>query len=109
MKKALFILLSCVSLIAIADDVGPQRQPPSPEEMRKMMDASMGAVVPMMAKMTDAMLEVILKKGEEPSTAQRIARFKRNLYEALLKEGFSKQQALLIAASSSIPAAAPMK
>lgn len=48
-----------------------------------------------------------MQKGEDPATARRIARFKRNLYEALLKEGFSKPQAFAILQSTSVPTAAP--
>ena len=71
------------------------------------MNASMNAMVPAMAKASEAILEVTLQKAEEPATARRIARFKRNLYEALLKEGFSKQQAFAILQTTSVPAAAP--
>lgn len=113
----------CATLLcatALAQPVAPVspaagRAQPSPEEMGKMleatmnasMNASMNAMVPAMAKASEAILEVTLQKAEEPATARRIARFKRNLYEALLKEGFSKQQAFAILQTTSVPAAAP--
>jgi hypothetical protein len=76
--------------------------------MKKMMEMSMGAMIPVMAKMTDAVLEVTLQKGDDPATARRIAKFKKNLYEALVNEGFSKEQAFTIMQSTSLPSAAPM-
>lgn len=109
----------CATLLcatALAQPVAPAssaagRVQPSPEEMGKMMEAtmnaSMNAMVPAMAKASEAILEVTLQKAEDPATARRIARFKRNLYEALLKEGFSKQQAFAILQTTSVPAAAP--
>lgn len=84
------------------------RAQPSQEEMKKIMEMSMGAMIPAMAKMTDAVLEVTLQKGEDPATARRIARFKKNLYDALVNEGFSKEQAFTIMQSTSMPSAAPM-
>lgn len=118
MKRSLITL--CATLLcatALAQPATPAtpaagRTPPSPEEMGKMMEAtmnaSMNAMVPAMAKASEAILEVTLQKGEDPATARRIARFKRNLYEALLKEGFSKQQAFAILLTTSVPTAAPM-
>jgi hypothetical protein len=82
---------------------------PSPEEMQKSMDAAMGAMVPMMGRMTEVMIEAQLKLAERPETAERIAIFKRNLFEALQKKGFSPEQALQITLSTALPAAAPSK
>lgn len=53
--------------------------------------------------MTDAMFEVMLQRIENPATANRIAKFKKNLYDALIKQGFTKEQALLIAEKTAIP------
>ncbi len=85
-----------------------QKNPPSPEDMQKIMDATMGAMVPVMGRMTEVTIEAQLKVAERPETADRIAAFKRNLYEALLKKGFSGEQAMQITLATSLPAAAPM-
>jgi hypothetical protein len=85
----------------------PQKKAPSPEEMQKLMQAAMEPMVPLMAKMTDAMLEAMLQKSVDPSTAARLARFKRNLYDALLKEGFTKDEAFAMVQNTGLPAAAP--
>lgn len=102
---AAFLLL-CI-LPAHAQGQPEQRKQPSPEEMQKIMDATMGAMVPMMGKMMEIMLDVQLKVAEKPETASRIAAFKKNLFDALRKSGFSEDQALQIVIATSIPAASP--
>lgn len=107
-----FTVLASVTLSTFAQQApAPStvpRAPPSPEEMKKMMEMSMDGMIPVMAKMTDAMLDVTLRKGEDPATARSVAKFKKNLYDALVNEGFSKEQAFTIMQSTSIPSAAPM-
>jgi len=107
MKSALFaIVLFIFSLTAIAQEPArPNR--PSAEEMQKMMEMSMGAMAPAMSKMTEAMIEAQLKAAENPETARRIAVFKKNLYDALLKQGFSKREALSIMEATPAPSATP--
>lgn len=107
MKRVLPVLLCLFSLSAFAQQAPGQRPQPTPEEMKKIMEASFGAMVPMMVKMTDAMIETMLQRGEDPATARRLARFKKNLYEALLKEGFTNEQALRIMESTALPSATP--
>jgi hypothetical protein len=85
----------------------PQQKPPSPEDMKRIMDATMGAMVPVMGRMTEVMIEAQLSAAEQPGTAERIASFKFNLYQALLKKGFSAEQALQITVATSPPSAAP--
>jgi 2'-hydroxyisoflavone reductase len=107
MKSVLFaIVLFIFSLTAIAQEpTRPNR--PSAEDMQKMMEMSMGAMAPAMAKMTEAMIEAQLKAAENPETARRIAIFKKNLYDALLKQGFSKREALSIMEATPAPSATP--
>jgi hypothetical protein len=57
--------------------------------------------------MTEAMIDAQLKVAEKPETAKSLAAFKRNLYNELVRQGFSKKEALDITLSTSIPAAAP--
>jgi hypothetical protein len=89
-----------------AQEATPQRQP-TPEEMQKIMDATMGAMVPMMGRMTEVMIEAQLKSAALPDTAERLATFKRNLYDALMRRGFSKSEALQIVMATGIPSATP--
>ncbi len=100
------ILLSTSACLAHAQ-TQPQQKQPTPEEMQKIMDATMGAMVPMIGRMTEVMIETQLRIAEKTDTAERIATFKRNLYEALLKKGFSANQALQITLATAIPSTAP--
>jgi phosphate starvation-inducible protein PhoH len=72
-----------------------------------MMDATMGAMVPMMGRMMEVMIEAQLKIAVLPGTAERIAIFKKNLYDALLKQGFTKDQATQLVVATGLPSASP--
>jgi hypothetical protein len=109
MKRiAVALLLGALAFAANAQDASRK---PSPEEMKQMMDtmmqSSMGAMIPMMGKMSEAMIEAQLNAAEKPDTARRIAQFKKNLYDELQKQGFSKSQAFSIMQNTSPPAASP--
>ena len=96
---ALFVL----ALFAFGACAQDDPKKPSSEEMKQMMESSMGAMGPMMGKMTEATIEAQLAVAEKPETARRIAVFKKNLYDALLRQGFSKAQAFSIVLSTSLP------
>jgi hypothetical protein len=104
MKGIVVALLLGVAVAANGEDM-PKK--PSPEEMQQVMESSMGAMVPMMARMSEAMIEAQLSAAEKPETARRIAQFKKNLYDELQKQGFSKSQAFSIIQATSLPAASP--
>jgi len=53
------------------------------------------------------MIEAQLKFAALPDTADRIATFKKNLYESLLKKGFTASQALQIVVATNAPSATP--
>ena len=69
------------------------------------MDATFGAMVPMMAKMTEAMIEAKLQIAVLPDTADPV--FKRNLYDSLMKKGFTAGQAMQIVVATGTPSATP--
>lgn len=90
MKKFLLsIFIFSISAATFADNQPAQKQQLTPEQTKKLMETTFDAMVPVMKKMSNAMLDAMLEKGEEPETANKIAKFKRNLYEALTKEGFT--------------------
>ena len=99
-------LLFACSCVAQAQDQAKQKQP-TPEEVNKLMDATMGAMMPIMGRMTEVMLEAQLKVAERPETADKVATFKRNLYEALIKKGFSPEQAMQLTLATAMPSAMP--
>ena len=105
--STLLLAMLLLAPISHAQEPPAQRQP-TPEEMQKIMDATMGAMVPMMGRMTEVVIEAQLKIAVLPETAERIATFKKNLYDALTKKGFTKAEALQIVMATDIPSAAPM-
>ena len=48
------------------------------------------------------MIEGTLKALEKPETIDRLARFARRYYDALIKQGFSKEEALEIVAGAGL-------
>jgi len=59
---------------------------------------------PMYQNMMQAMVEGTIKAFEKQETIDRLARFSRRYYEALMREGFSKDEALQIVAGAGIAA-----
>jgi len=104
MKKAavVVVLVFAMGLTALAQDVRNPAAPPAPD-VAAGMEAMFGAMAPMMAKMTEMMLEATLKIAEKPETAARVAAFKKNLYDQLQKQGFSKEEALAITVNTALP------
>ncbi len=84
-----------------------EKAPPSPEEMQQLMEPVFGAMVPMMGKMAEVTIEAQLQVAEKPETAVRLATFKKRLYDALVKQGFTKQEAFQIMLQTGLPAAMP--
>ncbi len=99
------IALSVLALVAFSACAQDASKKPSPEDMKQMMESSMGVMAPMMGKMTEATIEAQLVAAEKPETARRIAVFKKNLYDALLQQGFSKERAFSIVLSTPLPSA----
>lgn len=83
----------------------PPKPARSPEEIQKSMDAAVGSMAPMMAKMAEATIDAQLKLAALPETAERVAAFKKNLYDQLQKKGFTPAQALQLTLGTPIPAA----
>lgn len=59
---------------------------------------------PMYETMMQAMVEGTLKALERPEVVDRLAAFTRHYYDALMKQGFTKDEALQIVAGVGIPA-----
>jgi hypothetical protein len=105
MKKLIIItMLLTATTIAFAEEPARDKQP-SPEEMQQLMEMTLGPMVPMMGKMTEAMIDAQLAIGEKPETAVKLAIFKRNLYNALVKQGFSRKEAFEIMLNTAVPTA----
>lgn len=96
------------SVLFVAHSVFAQVLPPprpSQADMQKGMESAMGAMTPLLGQMAEAQIEAQLKVAERPETAERIATFKRNLFDALRRKGFTEEQSLQISSSTSFPIA----
>ena len=115
MKRITCFMSICLLLLAVclgtqvraADQATDAKKERTPEEMKQFMDATFGAMVPMMAKITEIAIQTQLKEGAKLETAAQLATFKKNLYDALIKQGFSKQDAFQIMLNTSLPSATP--
>ncbi len=104
LKSEFMCLLTLAGVLALAQ-VGTAADEPtnkaSPEvpptqDFAKMMKDSQEAMVPYKAKAVEAMLRAQLSVLSDPDSSAAVAKYVHSLYENLLKEGFSKQQALEI-------------
>jgi len=78
-------------------------QRPAPEEMLRMADSSTAANLATLERTVEAQLNAQLKTAERPETAERIASFKKNLFDALRKKGFTAEQSLQIVVATPLP------
>ena len=61
-------------------------------------------ITPMYGYMAKAMMEAQLEVLANPATADKLATFTKNYYEALINKGFSRDEALKIAMTAGFPA-----
>lgn len=73
------------------------RQPPA--DMQKAME-EMG---PAMGSMMEQMMTGMFLLLSRPETAERLAAFTKNYYDALIKKGFTKEEAMQIVTHMGVP------
>jgi hypothetical protein len=91
------VLFAAAALFLVADRA-PAQQPTGPDIAQ--MQQAMG---PMMQQMATAMLEGTLVTMAKPENAERLADFTRHYYDALIKRGFTKEEALQIVIATRFP------
>jgi hypothetical protein len=96
------LLLALLGFFQLAHAQTEPRAKPTPEEIQKMTDST-GAMSVVMGRMAEIQLEAQLKVAERPETAERIATFKKNLFDALRRKGFTAEQSLQIMNATSLP------
>jgi len=94
-------LLALTAMPSLAQTATPP--PVVAEQMKQALQAVMAAMVPVTGPMTEAMIEAQLVAAAKPETADRIASFKKNLYDALLKKGFNGIDAMKIVVTTPMP------
>jgi len=97
----LFVTTILITREATTQDKESQ-QSTQQQEMLKMMG-------PMMGKMMESMMEAMFTTMAKPQTAELLATFSKNYYDALIAKGFSKEDALRIVTSVGIPSIPSMK
>jgi hypothetical protein len=103
MRRNVLVLTALLGLSATALARAQLPQKPTPEQMQTMADASMVSMLPMLGRITEAHLDAQLKVAERPETAERIATFKKNLFDALRRKGFTAEQSLQILNATALP------
>lgn len=100
MHKLPAILLALVLVNAKpATAQQPTSAPSDSADLRRMM-GMMNQMGPMYETMTQAMIEGTIKALLRQETIDRLAQFSRRYYEALMKQGFTKEEALQIVAGA---------
>lgn len=67
----------------------------------------MDSMAPMMGRMAAASLSATLAALSDPKAADQLATFTRGYYDALIRKGFSKDEALRIVVAVGIPHVGP--
>jgi hypothetical protein len=81
----------------------PTARPGVPDSTMAQMMGMMNQMGPMYETMARAMFEGTLKALDQPENVERFAAFSRHYYEALIKQGFTKEEALQIVAGAGVP------
>lgn len=100
------VLLALLAVATPAFSQQPTQKPSMPDSATfAQMTGMFNQMGPMYETMTQAMVEGTLKAFERPETIDRLARFARRYYEALIRQGFTKEEALQIVAGAGMPGA----
>jgi hypothetical protein len=73
------------------------------EQLQKEIAAAQEAQLPYKGRVMELLIGTQLKALGDPDSAAQMAHYIHNLYENLIKEGFSKDEALQIAARVPLP------
>jgi len=99
-------LLICAPVAGLAQQPSPSPNPPdtaSSVPLQQMM-SMFNQMGPMYENMMKAMIDGTLKALGDPENVERMAVFMRRYYQALIKQGFTKDEALQIVAGAGLPA-----
>jgi len=95
------LILSFPLLILAQEGYNPsEEEKPSYKQSPKQALQQMG---PMMGMMMKGMMRAMLDFLSEAETADKMATFTKNYYDALIKKGFTPEQALKIVIGQGIP------
>lgn len=76
---------------------------PEQKQVQMEMDKAFQQMGPAMGSMMEGMMGAMFRFLAKPETAENLATFTKNYYEALIKKGFSEEEALRIVVSVGVP------
>ena len=97
-------LIVAAALLLLTTTAAVPQQPTAIPDSASMaqMAGMFNQMGPMYESMMQSMVEGTIKAFEKPETIERLARFSRRYYDALIKQGFTKVEALQIVAGAGI-------
>ena len=83
----------------------PKPRPPQPEwtAHTDSVQHQMDAMMPMMGQMMMVMMKATLEVVALPETAEKMATFSKNYFDALMAKGFTREEALRIVMATGLP------
>ena len=99
--------LAAMAVATLTTSVNAGAQSDITERQQKYLEHSMDMLTPMSGQTNRIAMEVQLEVLSKPETAQKLAAFAHNYYQALVKTGFTEDQALQIVARAGIPLVPP--
>jgi hypothetical protein len=69
------------------------------------MEQATTTMIPVFGRMAEVMVEGTLRTLSKPESTDRVAAFMRQCYDALVKQGFAKGEALQIVIAAGLPTA----
>ncbi len=92
---------ACLNGVVHAQTPSPSSPPMSQEDLQK-RSAALASLAPLVSKTTEELVEAQLKIAERPETAERIATFKKNFFDALRRKGFTVEQAMQLTVATAV-------
>jgi hypothetical protein len=109
-RLALALVLALAALTLCAAQGHAQEEPQWTEEADSLDWAAdstgffMDMMGPTFGIMMEQMMDALIRVLEQPETADRLATFARNYYDALVEKGFTEDQALRLVIAIGFPA-----
>jgi hypothetical protein len=104
-KKSMLILI----MVAAASVCQAQDSTMTQDQPQAMMGLEMDSVAPMLGQVMKIMMLSTFDVLSEPESAEKLATFTKNYYDALVEKGFSKDEALKIVTSVGMPSVPSMQ
>jgi len=98
---------AALAVATLSTSINAGAQSDVTERQQRYLEHSMDMLTPMSGQTNRIAMEVQLEVLSKPETAQKLAAFAHNYYQALVKTGFTDDQALQIVVRAGIPLVPP--